>query len=81
MTTQAFVSWHASLAGLTERHADVPSSDAEGASPPPFAIEESINRRIVLVRASEPWTLAVDALVVGNNEALTDRTGVVGDIF
>ena len=81
MTTQAFVSWHASLAGLTERHADVPSPDAEGASPPPFAIEESINRRIVLVRASEPWTLAVDALVVGNNEALTDRTGVVGDIF
>lgn len=77
--TQRFVSWHASLADLRER--DRPSPGPPLGSSPPFAISEKINRRLVLLHAAEPWALAVDALVVGNNEALTDRSGMVGDIF
>ena len=78
MTTQAFVSWQASLADLVEldERAEEP---LDGTSP--FAIDASINRRIVLVRAAEPWKLAVDALVISNNEALSDRSGVTGEIF
>ena len=76
MTEQRFVSWHAAAADLHESgevRVELPH-DA------PFAVEHSINRRLVLSRA-EPCSLAVDALVMGNNEQLSDRTGLNGTIF
>ena len=32
-------------------------------------------------QVDQPWLLEVDALVVSNNEALRDRTGLTGEIF
>ena len=74
---QSFASWHASAKGLAEREASLPAELPDA----PFSIAEKLNRRIVLTRSPEPWMLPVDALVLGNNEALTDRTGVQGEVF
>ena len=79
---QSFVSWHAAAAGLKERRG-ADADDASGPAPedPPFAIAPHHNRRLVLTRAPQPWSLEVDALVIGNNEALSDRIGVQGEVF
>ena len=85
---QSFASWHASLAGLDERAA-IADTDAEefdagigdSNQHQPFAVDASINRRLVLTQVDQPWLLEVDALVVSNNEALRDRTGLTGEIF
>ena len=74
---QSFASWHASAAGLVER-GDV---DVEPPADAPFPIASGLNRRVVLTSASQPWALEVDALVLGNNEALSDRLGVQGEVF
>ncbi len=46
----------------------------------PFTIDSGINNKLVFTRASL-WALEVDAIVVGNNEALSDRTGATGEVF
>ena len=78
---QRFVSWHAAVAGLTERkHADTTAEDATAAdAAAPFAIDASLNRKLTIVRTADPWDLDVDALVIGNNEALSDRGGLTGE--
>ena len=48
---------------------------------PPFPISPELNRRIVLEHAAVPADLAVDALVINNNEMLTDRSGPTGEAF
>ena len=80
--SQAFTSWHAAAAALAdEEEPTAADADADSLLPPPFAIDESLNRRLVFTRAPQPWLLQVDALVLGNNEALSDRVGVQGEIF
>lgn len=79
---QRFISWHSALAGLSER--ETAGDDGSSVAPPiaaPFAIDETLNRRLVLLRHSSPWVLRVDSLVVGNNEAVSCRSGLTGDIF
>ena len=46
----------------------------------PFAINSAMNRKVVFTRAPL-WALEVDALVVGNNESLSDRSGAAGEVF
>ena len=46
----------------------------------PFAINSAMNRKVVFTRAPL-WALEVDALVVGNNESLSDRSGATGEVF
>ena len=74
---QSFVSWHASAAGLAERGA----ADEAAVGSAPFRIDAALNKRLVLTRAPKPWALEVDALILGNNEALSDRVGVQGEVF
>ena len=76
---QAFVSWHAAAAGLDERA--TAASSTPSAATPPFAIRADLNRKLVVTRWSTPWTLQVEALVISNNEALSDRSGLTGELF
>ena len=46
----------------------------------PFAINSAMNRKVVFTRAPL-WALEVDAIVVGNNESLSDRSGATGEVF
>ena len=50
------------------------------AAAPPFPLDHGLNSRLVFTRA-DLWTLEVDAIVVGNNEALSDRSGATGEVF
>jgi O-acetyl-ADP-ribose deacetylase (regulator of RNase III) len=53
---------------------------ADDAPPPAYAIDAALNARLALVRC-DLSCLAVDGLVVPNNERLSDRSGATGDVF
>ena len=46
----------------------------------PFTIDSAMNNKVVFTRAPL-WALEVDAIVVGNNESLNDRSGATGEVF
>ena len=53
----------------------------EMARAPPFDVDDELNRCLTLARGARLGALGVDAVVVGNNEALTDRSGATGEVF
>ena len=73
--TQAFISWARSLPS-GDSHEPVVSPDRT----PPIAINHSLNARLVFTRM-RGVDLEVEALVVGNNEALSDQSGETGEVF
>ena len=46
----------------------------EMARAPPFDVDDELNRCLTLARGARLGALGVDAVVVGNNEALSDRS-------
>ena len=73
--SQAFTSW----ARLPPAYEYAPPEEPP-TRPPPFAIAHEMNTRLVLTdrRAVD---LEVEAIIVGNNEALTDRSAETGEVF
>ena len=53
----------------------------EMARAPPFDVDDELNRCLTLARGARLGALGVDAVVVGNNEALSDRSHHTGDVF
>lgn len=72
---QAFTSW--ARQAPTYQY---PATDQTPEREPPFPVDFSLNSRLVLTDRSAV-DLQVEAIVVGNNEALSDRNGETGEIF
>ena len=74
MSQQLFTSWARQLP--VYEYAERPAPERS----PPFTIAPAMNARIVLTER-HAVDLEVEAVVVGNNEALSDRSGETGEVF
>ena len=74
--TQAFTSWQRSLPHGTSYEEPAYWPDRT----PPFVVDQAMNSRVVFTQM-RAVDLEVEVLVVGNNEALSDRSGETGEVF